>query len=334
MSESAALFSQIRPRLEYLPVGLFGSVMGLTGLSVAWRLASARYGDPSWLALVAPTIGIVAVVAFVAILTGHAIKLITAFSAVETEFRHPIAGSLFGTALISLLLLPIVVAPYGLVLARTLWIAGAIGMILFAWLIVSRWMSDRQQVAHATPAWIIPVVGLLDVPIALPTLGLPPLHGLMVFALAAGIFFAIPLFTLIFSRLLFEPPLPDALKPTLLILVAPFAVGYSTYSITTGQADLFAEALYLLTLFVLAVLLGQLRHLPVCCPFRVSWWAVSFPLAASAIAALRFAAAEPGFIPDSIAVALLALATLVIAGLLVRTLVGLVRGELRTLSGG
>lgn len=334
MSESAVLFSQTRPRLEYLPVGLFGSVMGLTGLSVAWRLASARYGDPSWLALIAPTIGIVAVVAFVAILTGHAIKLITAFSAVKTEFRHPIAGNLFGTVLISLLLLPIVAASHSLVLARTLWIAGAIGMILFAWLIVSRWMCDRQQVAHATPAWIIPVVGLLDVPLAFPALGLPPMHGLMVFALAAGLFFAIPLFTLVFSRLLFEPPLPDAQKPTLLILVAPFAVGYSTYSVTTGQQDVFAEALYMLTLFVLAVLLGQLRHLPVCCPFRVSWWAVSFPLAASAIAALRFAAAEPGFIPDSIALALLALATLVIAGLLVRTLAGLVQGELRTLSGG
>ncbi|HUC16157.1 MAG TPA: SLAC1 anion channel family protein [Acetobacteraceae bacterium] len=333
MSESAVVFSQTRPRLEYLPVGLFGSVMGLTGLSVAWRLALARYSGPEWLSLVAPMIGIGAVIAFVAILTGYAVKLITAFSAVEAEFRHPIAGNLFGTALISLLLLPIVVASYSLILARALWIAGAIGMILFAWLIVSRWMSDRQQVAHATPAWIIPVVGLLDVPLALPTLGLPPIHGLIVFTLAAGLFFAIPLFTLIFSRLLFEPPLPDALKPTLLILVAPFAVGYSTYSVTTGQTDLFAEALYMLTLFVLAVLLGQLRHLPVCCPFRVSWWAVSFPLAASAIAALRFAASEPGFIPDSIALALLALATLVIAGLSVRTLVGLVRGELRTLSG-
>jgi tellurite resistance protein len=98
-------------------------------------------------------------VAFLVILTGYAIKMITAFSAVEAEFRHPIAGNLFGTALISLLLLPIMVASYSLILARALWIVGAISMILFAWLIVSRWMSDRQQVAHATPAWIIPVVG-------------------------------------------------------------------------------------------------------------------------------------------------------------------------------
>jgi tellurite resistance protein len=329
MSESASLLSPGRPQLDYLPVGLFGSVMGLTGLSVAWQLAQVRYGAPGWVAL---AIGATAVAAFLAVLAGYAVKLATAFDAVRAEFRHPIAGNLFGTVLIGLLLLPVVIAPYSLVLARALWIGGAVGMVLFAWLVVSRWMSDRQQVAHATPAWVIPVVGLLDVPLALPILGLPPLHGLMVFALAVGLFFAVPLFTLIFSRLLFEPPLPEALKPSLLILVAPFAVGYSTYTLTVGQADLFAQALYMLTLFLLAVLLGQLRHLPLCCPFRVSWWAVSFPLAASAIAALRHATAEPGLITDAVALALLALATLVIAGLFVRTVLGLARGELRTLS--
>lgn len=318
-----------RPLLEYLPVGLFGSVMGLTGLSVAWRLAEGRYGAPAWPALV---IGAVAVAAFLAVGVGYAVKAATSFETVRAEFRHPVAGALFGTALISLLLLPILLAPFSLALARVVWTVGAVGMAGFAWLVVSRWMSDRQQVAHATPAWIVPVVGLLDVPLAIPALHLPSLHGLMVFALAVGLFFAVPLFTLIFSRLLFEPPLPDAVKPSLLILVAPFAVGYSAYTTTTGQTDLFAEALYMLTLFLLAVLLGQIRHLPICCPFRVSWWAVSFPLAASAIAALRFAAAEPSRATDVIALALLGLATLVIAGLLARTLVGVARGELRTLS--
>ena len=329
MSESLALVAPGRPVLEYLPVGLFGAVMGLTGLSVAWRLAHARYGAPEWIAL---AVAAVAVVVFVLILTGYAVKLVTAFGAVRAEFRHPIAGNLFGTVLISLLLLPIVLEPYAHRLAQSLWVVGAAGMIVFAWLIVSRWMSDRQQVAHATPAWIIPVVGLLDVPLALPPLGLPPAHGLMVFALAVGLFFAVPLFTLIFSRLLFEPPLPDALKPSLLILVAPFAVGYSAYTITAGQTDLFAEALYMLMLFILAVLLGQLRYLPTCCPFRVSWWAVSFPLAACSIAALRFAAAQPGIVTDVIAIVLLALATSVIPVLFGRTLWGIVRGELRTLS--
>jgi tellurite resistance protein len=315
--------------LEYLPVGLFGSVMGLTGLCVAWRLTHVRYGTPSW---IADTIGAVAVVTFAALALGYLVKLVTATDAVKAEFFHPIAGNLFGTILISLLLLPIVLAPVSLRLAQGMWIVGAICMFVFAWMIVTRWMSDRQQIAHATPAWIVPVVGLLDVPLALPSLGLPPLQGVMAASLAIGLFFAVPLFTLIFSRLLFEPPMPDALQPTLLILVAPFAVGMSTYVVTTGAVDVFAEALFALTLFMLAVLLNRMRYLLACCPFRVSWWAVSFPLAASAIVALRFATARPSEVSDAIALALLALATLTIVGLFVRTLYGVATGELRTLS--
>jgi tellurite resistance protein len=120
-----------------------------------------------------------------------------------------------------------------------------------------------------------------------------------------GLFFAIPLFTMIFSRLLFEPPMPDALQPTLLILVAPFAVGYSTDTVTSGTTDLFAQALYMLTLFMLAVLLGRLRKLAHCCPFRFGWWSVSFPLAASAIASLRYAAFAPLWITCALAIATL-----------------------------
>ena len=331
MSDAPALAAPLpaRWRFDYFPISLFGAVMGLAGLSIAWRLAQARYGAPGW---AADGIGIVAVAAFILIALGYALKAITAPDAVGTEFRHPIAGNLFGTFLISVLLLPIVLAPINLLLAQIMWAAGAAGMVLFAWLIVSRWMSDRQLIAHATPAWIVPVVGLLDVPLALPSLGLPPMHGLMVLCLAVGLFFAVPLFTLIFSRLVFEAPMPDALQPTLLILVAPFAVGFSTYLVTTHQADLFAQSLYMLTLFILAVLLGRLRNLLVCCPFRVSWWAVSFPLAASSIAGLRYASAQPGRITDAVALGLLALATIAIAGLLVRTLLGVLKGELRALS--
>ncbi len=315
--------------LDYLPVGFFGSVMGLTGLSVAWRLAQARYGAPGW---IATSLGVAAVVAFVALTIGYGVKLVTAPDAVKAEFRHPIAGNLFGAILISLLLLPIVLAPFSLLLAQVMWGVGALGMATFAWIMVSRWMSDRQQIAHATPAWIVPVVGLLDAPLALPSLGLSSMHGFMVASLAIGLFFAVPLFTLIFSRLVFEPPMPDALQPSLLILVAPFAVGVSAYAVTTGGIDLFAQALFMLSLFLLAVLLGRMRHLLRCCPFRVSWWAVGFPLAACAIAALRVAAAEPFWIMDAIALALLALASAVIVWLLARTLFGIARGELRALS--
>ena len=315
--------------LDYLPIGLFGSVMGLVGLSAAWSLAHAHFGAPS---LVGSLIGAAAVAAFLAVAAGYGIKIMTAPEAVAAEFRDPISGNLFGTVLISLLLLPIVVAPVAMRLAEVLWIVGAIGMFAFAWLVVTRWMSDRQQVAHATPAWIVPVVGLLDVPPALPFLDLPAMHGAMVAAMAIGLFFAVPLFTLIFQRLIFEAPMSDVQQSSLLILVAPFAVGASTWSLTVGKFDLFAESLFMLSMFVFAVLLRHMRRLLVSSPFRVSWWATSFPLASLATASLRFAVAQPSWISDALAALFLTIATLAIGALFCRTVLGLVRGELRTLS--
>jgi tellurite resistance protein len=318
--------------LGYLPVALFGSVMGLTGLSVSWRQSHAYFGTPLW---IAHAFGAIAILAFVVLTVAYAIKTVSSPDKVRAEFLHPVAGNLFGTPLISLLLLPMLLAEFSLPLARGMWIVGAVLMPIFAWRVVGRWLHVRQQPAHATPAWIIPVVGLLDLPLAVPSLHLDGVHGLMMFGLSVGLFFAVPLFTLVLSRLLFEEKMPDSMQPSLLILVAPFAVGFSAYVTTIGTIDSFAQALYMLMLFLLTVLVVRLVHLRDCCPFRVSWWAVSFPLAASANTAIRYAQAGPGsgsVVTDVVAIALLTLATLVILGLLVRTLVGLVRGDMRTLS--
>ncbi len=316
--------------LDNLPIGLFGSVMGLTGLSVAWGLAHQQFGVPE---SISKWIGALAALAFVIVACGYAVKIITVPQAVRAEFVHPIAGNMFGTFLISLLLLPIVIAPVDLLFARVVWVIGAIAMTAFGWFVVDRWMNHRQQAAHATPAWIVPVVGMIDLPLAMPAIGFDTsLHGVMVLGLAVGLFFTIPLFTMIFSRLVFEEPLPSALQASLLILLAPFAVGASAYIATTGRVDLFAESLYVLTLFMLVVLLGRLRYLAQCCPFRVAWWAVSFPLAAAAVTALHFAQAAPNQVTDAIAMLLLGLASVVILLLLARTVSGVARGELRTLS--
>lgn len=319
-----------RRRLDYLPVSLFGSVMGLTGLSVAWRGASKTFGMTT---APADWIGIAAIVVFVVLALAYGVKAVSAPDAVRAEFRHPVAGPLFGTLLISLLLLPIVLMPYAPLLAQGMWIAGAGAMLVFAWSVVDRWMGNRQQMEHAAPSWLVPVVGLLDVPLAVPYIGLPPMHALMLTCLAIGMFFAIPLFAMVFSRVLFQPPLPAGMQPTLMILLAPFAVGFLTYASVMGGVDEFAGALYGLSLFMLVVLLGRLRHAMLCCPFHLAWWAVSFPLASAAVMAFRFAGARPGMVSEGIALALLALASVAVAGLAARTVFGIVTGELRRLAG-
>ncbi len=316
--------------LAYLPVALFGSVMGLTGLALAWRLAHATLGLPAW---VGAALTIIALAAFAAMTTAYLIKLVTGPAAVLAEFAHPVAGKLFGTPMISLLLVPMLLADVNLSLARALWVLGAAGMTLLAWYVVTGWLRTPQAPAAASPVWIVPVVGMLDVPLALPALQwAPPLHGVMVFGLAVGLAFAVPIWTLVFARLLFQEPLPAGQQPALMLLVAPFGVGFSSYVTTTGTVDGFAAGLYMAMLFVLAVLLPHLRHLGRCNTFKVSWWAVSFPLAASALAALRYAGHAGGVVANGIAAAVLALATAVIAGLLWRTVQGIAAGELRALS--
>jgi tellurite resistance protein len=316
--------------LHYLPVALFGAVMSTAGLASAWHRAALIFGMPQWTAQ-AP--GWLAILAFVLVTIAYALKTSASVTAVRAEFSHPVAGPLFGTPIISLLLLPLVLAEYSLSLARVLWSVGALGMTVLAWLMVNRWIGARQQTSHAVPAWIVPVVGMLDVPLAVPVLQWAHMHEVMAFSLAVGLFFALPLFTIVLSRLMFDSPIAPAMEPSLLIITAPFSVGFSAYVATFGVVDAFAQALYMLMLFMLAVVLYRLRRLRQCCPFRVAWWAAGFPLAASASAALRYADSARSAWTVGIALLLLAIATTVIAALTAWTLAGIRRGELQNLSG-
>lgn len=205
-------------QVEYVPMAMFGSVMGLTGLAVAWRTAHQHYGAPSW---ISEAVVVLAVASFLMLGVAYCGKWFLAPEAVRAEFQHPIAGNTFATFWVSLLLLPIVLAPFSMWLARAMWSIGALGICALAWHIVRGWLTSSRELASASPAWMLPVVGLLDMPLAVPYLGWPPLQSTMVVGLAVGLFFAVPLFTIIFFRLVFGPPLPQALEPSLLILVAP-----------------------------------------------------------------------------------------------------------------
>ena len=316
-------------RLAYLPVSLFGSVMGFSGLALAWRLAATEFGLSGW---IGAALGLVAGCVFVLLTLCYAIKCIGSSGAVRAEFAHPVAVNFFGTPIIAFLLLPAVVAPYSVLLSKALWMIGTVSMLAFAWLIVSRWMSVRQQVVHATPAWMIPIVGTLNISIVGVTLDLPGAAAVSAFGLAVGLFFAIPLFTIILSRLIFEAPMLQAQRPSLLIFVATFAVSFSAYLSVVGRLDLFASSLFYLAVFMFAVLVPKLLFLRSASPFHTSWWAVSFPLAAMANAALKFNLHQPSWPAQAFALAVLAFATLVILSMSVQTIAGIARGEQRALT--
>lgn len=330
MNEPLAPSQNSKPgRLAYLPISLFGCVMGLSGLALAWRLAAKEFDLPTG---IGEAIALLASCVFIAMALCYAIKCMDSPAAVRAEFAHPVAVNFFGTPIIALLLLAAVAAPYSIALTKVLWVTGTLAMLGFAWLTVSRWMSVRQQIVHATPAWMIPIVGTLNISIAGMALDLPGAQAASALGLAVGLFFAVPLFTLILSRLIFEEPMLPAQQPSLLILVATFAVSFSCYLSVVQRLDLFATSLFYLAVFMFTVLVPKLLGLRSGMPFHTSWWAVSFPLAAMSNAALKFAVLNPSWLAQAFALAVLAFTTLVILSMGVRTITAIARGELRSLA--
>ena len=85
-SARAALPARALPSVRYLPVSLFGAVMSVAGLALAWRLASTIYGADIG---VSNTIGIVALLLFAVLAVSYLAKLIKHPELVRQEFSHP-----------------------------------------------------------------------------------------------------------------------------------------------------------------------------------------------------------------------------------------------------
>jgi tellurite resistance protein len=311
-------------QLAFLPVGLFGAVMGLSGLCIAWRLAHGLFGAPQW---IGEAIGALAFVAFVILALAYLAKFVRYPSRVASEWRNPVIGPLFATMFISCLLLARVILPYAELPAEAMWILGAVPTSAFTVVSVYRWIHHKTEIDHASPSWFVPVVGDLNIPSAGMFEGHASVHEFYLYCVAVGLVFAIVLFTLVFARLVFRPALADALQPTLAILTAPFGVGFLGYTRTIG-IDLLATILFYGGVFVLIVLTPILLRQAMTRPFHVSWWAIGFPFAALAASGEEYALATGDDFSFCLGVAVLLAVTLAIAWVLAQTLIHLLRGDL------
>jgi tellurite resistance protein len=311
--------------LRHLPVNLFAAVMGLAGLALAWRLAQVRYGAST---VIGDAIGWFAVAVFLAIAAGYLAKLLRHPAAVRAEFNHPIAGNFFGTISISLLLLSVVLGAHSAVLGAAVWVAGSAATLVLSFVVVGRLLRGKGEAAHAVPAWLIPGVATLDIAVTGAHMPMPWAGELVLFSAAIGSVLALVMFTMIGSRLIHHEPLAGAMTPSLMILVAPFEVGFLAYVNVSGGVDRFAALLFYFGLFLFLVLAPKVFRRGI--GFGPTWWAVSFPLAALATAALRYAAVHPALPLDLLAGALLAFLTAVLLVLTLRTLYSLFNGRLLT----
>jgi tellurite resistance protein len=309
-------------RLEHFPVSFFAAVMGTTGLAIAWKKAHTVLGLPAEIGL---ALQWWALALFVVLAFAYLAKIALHWAAVKHEFAHPIRLNFFPAVSISLLLLAAAFAdttPYS---AAGLWMAGALLHLGFTLTVMSSWIHHtRYELKHANPAWFIPVVGNIIVPIA--GVGFAPAE-ISWFFFSIGLVFWLVLMTIVMNRLFFHEPLPERLTPTLFILIAPPAVGFISWlRLNGGEIDAFARILYHVALFLTLLLASNaLRFFRL--RFFLSTWAYSFPLAAMTIATLIMAEQGGGlFVP--LGWGLLAVLSVVLTLLTVRTALGALRGEI------
>jgi len=308
--------------LMHVPIPLFALVMGTTGLGIAWRKAHHVLGMP---AAVGEIVLAVAAVCFVLIIILYSLKWAVHTNEVLAEFNHPVRSSFFPAFSISLLLMSIASTPYSHDLTLGLWATGTILHLVMTLRLLGRWIVHNHQITNSNPAWFIPIVGNVLVPLTGVRLGFFEISW---FFFSIGIVFWIVLFTIVFYRIVFHDQLPAKFIPTLFILIAPPAIGFLSYVLLNGGVvDGFARVLIYVALFITLLNLTLVRqYLRV--PFFVSWWAYTFPMAAVTIASMEFHRLNGYDEMWVICASLLAITTLVIVTVFVRTLVALIQGKL------
>lgn len=309
-------------RLQHFPVAIFASVMGLSGLAMALNQAGRVLDFP------VPAGNAVAALAglvFALLAVLYLAKFLRFRSSVVADLNHPVRMSFAATISVSLILLAGLALPFVPRLSAALWAGGAALHLMLTLYVLSAWVyQPRFELNHINPAWFIPVVGNILVPIAGVHHAGPELSW---FFFSIGLLFWIVLFTIIVYRMIFHHPLPERLLPTLFILIAPPAVGFISYLRLTDSLDAFARILFYGALFITLWLLIQApRFLRL--PFYLSWWAYSFPLTAMASASLIMADRTGASWLYVTSYGLLFLSIVVVSWLAVRTVMAARQGQI------
>jgi tellurite resistance protein len=303
--------------LKNLPIGFYGAVMGLAGLGLSARAAAPLFPGviraPAYFTELWVLLGLLA---FAILLPLYLIKLLRFPSAAKEEFVNPVQLGFCGALPVGMSLVAGGVAPYFPALGNVLWWASFALMLAFqAWALV-RWLSGGIELAQVNAGWLIVMVG----GIVLPGPGIALGHveaSRFIFGIStAGAALLMPL---LLYRALAAPPLPEVLRPSWFILLVPPSLIYAN-GMALFPDFRFLETLYPFGLVLAVALLVYSRHL-LRWQFGIPWWAFTFPLDALAYAAARYAQDHPSALWRGVAAATLALATLIVVLVLLRTLV-------------
>jgi len=266
-------------RLQFFPIMMYAIVMGLGGLTITYQKAHLWLGFPS---IFGTVLMYITTITFVVISILYMMKYFKYKQDVISEFNHPIRINFFAAISISMLMLAIIYKEEVISISAFFWYVGTVLHFALTMHTIRFWINKNQLLDHSNPAWFIPIVGNVLVPVG----GVEFANdGILNYFFSVGIFFWIILFALILNRIIFHHQLATKFMPTLFILIAPPAVAFIAYVKLYGHIDTFALMLFNVGLFfTLLVAFMYKNFLKI--KFFISWWAFVFPIAAMAIASM------------------------------------------------
>jgi tellurite resistance protein len=162
---------QPESRLKYFPMSWFSVIMGMCGLAIAWNRAEHFF--TSGFCISSLILGLTTLT-FLILLVLFTIKIARYPEEVLSELKHPVKHAFAPTFSISFLLLSIAYLQINPDFSFWMWCIGSVIQLVLTFYVLSSWIHhDRYEILHLNPAWFIPVVGNLIIPIA----GVTHAHG-------------------------------------------------------------------------------------------------------------------------------------------------------------
>jgi tellurite resistance protein len=310
-------------RLPVVPASLFSIVLGVAGLAGGWRVAARLWHVPQW---VGETLLALAALIWLIILVLYVAKWLWAREEALAEFRDPVQSCFVGLVGVATLLVAVAAAPHSKAIGWTLFAIGVAIQFSFSIYVTGSWWRGGRDLGATTPALYLPLgAGNFVTAIALDALGQPG-WGILFFG--AGLFSWLAIESALLHRLMVHTPMPDKLRPTLGIQLAPPTVGALAWlSANGGVPDLFAQAMIGYALLQALILLSLLPWITQQV-FTPGYWAFSFGATALTVVLLRMLEQKDPVPAADLALPFFLLVNVLVAMLAIRTIVLLARGRL------
>jgi tellurite resistance protein len=271
-----------------VPLNIFGISFGLAGLATTWRIAATVDLVTAW---PAEALVVIATAAWVVSLALYARYVVTHRGALARDLHDMTAGPFASLAVITpVLVVADGLAPYAHRTATILIDLLIVMIVALGGWFTGFWMRGGTELDRLHPGYFLPTVaGGFVASAGAAEVGQERLSHVM---FGLGLVCWAIVGSMIVGRLIFRPPLPDALVPTMAIEVAPPAVASLALFFTSG-GDI-TTPIALLAGYGTLMVTAQLPLLPryLTLQFSLGTWAFTFSWTAVASAGLFWLEAE------------------------------------------